>query len=69
MSSTGIRITNILSYNVDGELVLTFSFANGIPGFPAGKSLPDAQALNRSVGGGIEHTIRRIRELAQEGAI
>lgn len=69
MSSTGVRITNVLSYNADGDLVLTFSFANGIPGFPPGEPLPDIQALNKAVGGGVEHTIKRLRELAQEGAI
>jgi hypothetical protein len=67
--STGIRITNVLSYDVDGELVLTFSFANGIPGFSPGEPLPDAKALNKTIGGGVEHTIKRLRELAKEGTI
>ncbi|KAG5641666.1 hypothetical protein DXG03_004515 [Asterophora parasitica] len=68
MPATGMRITNVLSYNEDGELTLTFSFANGIPGFE-GKPLPTPQELNKSIGGGIEHTIARIRELAKEGSL
>ncbi|KAF9460490.1 hypothetical protein BDZ94DRAFT_1169656 [Collybia nuda] len=69
MSSTGVRITNIVSYNFDGDLVLTFSFANGIPGFSPEQPLPDVEALNKAIGGGVEHTIKRLRELAQEGTI
>ncbi|KAF5375351.1 hypothetical protein D9615_008025 [Tricholomella constricta] len=67
MPSTGIRITNVLSYDADGELTLTFSFANGIPGFE-GKALPEPKELNRVIGAGVEHTIERIRELAREGS-
>jgi len=69
ISSRAIRITNVLSYNADGGLVLTFSFANGIPLFPAGEKLPPPQELNRVIGGTIEHTINRIRELVKEGTI
>ncbi|KAG6845167.1 hypothetical protein H0H87_012963 [Tephrocybe sp. NHM501043] len=68
MESTGIRITNIVSYDANGELVLTFSFANGIPGGVAheGKS---AQELNETLGKGVEHSVERIRELAVAGEI
>jgi len=69
MESTGIRITNVLSYDADGELTLTFSFANGIPGYTDGKPIPEAQELNKIIGGGVAHTIERIRELAREGSI
>ncbi|KAG6873096.1 hypothetical protein C0995_002939 [Termitomyces sp. Mi166 len=61
MESTGTRITNIVSYNEEGELILTFSFANGIPVAVEGKT---PQEVNGIVGKGVEHTIRRIRELA-----
>lgn len=62
MESTGIRITNVLSYDADGELVLTFSFANGIPGYTDGKPLPEPKELNKIIGGGVERSIERIRQ-------
>ncbi|KIM41660.1 hypothetical protein M413DRAFT_444915 [Hebeloma cylindrosporum] len=62
----GGRITNLLSYDKDGEMVLTFSFANGIPGVSEGK--PPSE-LNKMIGGVVEHTIERIRELVQGGVI
>ncbi|KAG6845168.1 hypothetical protein H0H87_012964 [Tephrocybe sp. NHM501043] len=68
MESTGIRITNIVSYDANGELVLTFSSANGIPGGVAheGKS---ALELNGTLGKTVEHSVERIRELAVAGEI
>jgi len=69
MESTGIRITNVLSYDADGELALTFSFANGIPGYLDGKPLPEPKELNKIIGGVVEHSIERIRELVREGSI
>lgn len=47
-------------------MVLTFSFANGIPGI-AGEKPPSE--LNKLVGGVVEHTIERIRELVRGGVI
>jgi len=68
--STGHRITNLVSYNADGELVLTFAFANGIPGGPPpGAPIPSVEEMNKMVGGLIERTIERMRELAVEGTI
>ncbi|RDB19592.1 hypothetical protein Hypma_013252 [Hypsizygus marmoreus] len=69
IASKDIHITNILSYDADGELVLTFSFANGIPGYDPGEALPEPKELNKRIGGGVEHTIDRIRELVKEGTI
>ncbi|KAG6868075.1 hypothetical protein C0993_007752 [Termitomyces sp. T159_Od127] len=66
MASTGMRITNILSYNEDGELVLTFSFANGLPVAIEGQT---AQEMNATMGKAVEHSIERIRELAVEGVL
>lgn len=63
----GLRITNVLSYDENDELVLTFSFTGGVPGFI--KSEPSAQELNRAVGAGVNATIKKIRELADEGAL
>ncbi|KAF8952771.1 hypothetical protein BDZ97DRAFT_1930328 [Flammula alnicola] len=71
-SSTGIRITNTVSYDKDNEMILTFSFAGGIPGFtsnlPAGER-PSAKDLNAAIGPGVEHTINRIRELVVDGTL
>jgi hypothetical protein len=66
--SLGNRITNVLSYGPDGELLLTFTFANGIPGIPATDSTPPSEIAAR-IGGGIEHSIKRIRELVVDGTI
>jgi hypothetical protein len=48
-------------------MVLTFSFANGVPELD-GKDLP-ASELNKIIGGVVEHTIERIRELVRAGEI
>ncbi|TFK37654.1 hypothetical protein BDQ12DRAFT_685061 [Crucibulum laeve] len=67
---SGPRITNIISYDASNELVLTFSFAGGIPGFsPVEGSEPGPRQLNQSVGAGVEVTIERIRKLVQEGSL
>ncbi|GLB44660.1 putative DUF1857-domain-containing protein [Lyophyllum shimeji] len=69
IEATGLRITNLLSYDADGELVLTFSFANGIPGFTDGEPLPEPKELNKIIGAGVERSIERIREMFREGTI
>ncbi|KAG6915710.1 hypothetical protein DXG01_010268 [Tephrocybe rancida] len=66
LESTGTRVTNIVSYDATGELQLTFSFANGIPGGTEGKTMAD---LNASEGKTAEHLIARIRELVIQGII
>ncbi|KAF8154067.1 hypothetical protein B0H34DRAFT_799971 [Crassisporium funariophilum] len=65
----GYRITNVLSYDKDDELTLTFSFAGGIPGRAVGSVAPSTAELNASVGKGVEHTIAKIRELVKTGAL
>jgi len=60
IAATGQRITNIVSYDEDGELLLTFTFANGIPGHGDAKEV---------VGKTVEHSIKRLRELAVAGEI
>ncbi|EDR09413.1 uncharacterized protein LACBIDRAFT_293900 [Laccaria bicolor S238N-H82] len=68
--AAGIRITNVLSYDANNELVLTFSYAGGIPGFtPVGELHPSPHELNRAVGVGVDLTIERIRELVKEGEL
>ncbi|KAF8890620.1 hypothetical protein BD779DRAFT_1516055 [Infundibulicybe gibba] len=69
ISSVGARITNVLSYDGDNNMLLTFTFANGIPGFEPGKGRPGAEELNKTIGKGVEHTIERIRQLAREGTL
>lgn len=64
----GFRIVNLVSYNDKGELLLTYSFANGIPMVEPGEEL-SAEDLNARVGAGVEGSIRRIRELVVDGAI
>lgn len=66
--STGIRITNIISNSPSNELLLTFSFANGIPGVLPGET-PTPEELNARIGKGVEHSIERIRELVRDGTI
>ncbi|KAJ7159653.1 hypothetical protein C8R46DRAFT_1224230 [Mycena filopes] len=45
-TSTGVRITNLISYGADDELLLTYSFANGLPYVPADQPKPSAKDLN-----------------------
>ncbi|KAJ7274889.1 DUF1857-domain-containing protein [Mycena rebaudengoi] len=65
--SIGTRVTNIISYGPDDELLLTFSFANGIPGVPAEK--PSANELNATVGKTVERAIELIRQMVKEGKL
>ncbi|KAF7324074.1 DUF1857-domain-containing protein [Mycena kentingensis (nom. inval.)] len=66
---TGKRITNIVSYGPDNELLLTYSFANGIPGIPEDKPKPGAGELNAMVGKGVQHSIDVVRQLVKDGKV
>jgi hypothetical protein len=70
---TGTRVLNVLSYNESHELVLTFSFVNGIPGLKPGSSRPHGadleQLVNKIGDGAVQATIDRIRELVRNGTI
>lgn len=72
MQETGIRITNVVSYDEEDRLVLTFSFAGGIPGYdtsaPAA-ARPSARELNKEIGSGVEHTIQTIRKMVVDGKL
>ena len=46
---------------------MTFSFANGVPEID-GDDLPVSE-LNEMIGGVVEHSIERIRELVRTGEI
>ncbi|KAJ7714429.1 hypothetical protein B0H16DRAFT_1477999 [Mycena metata] len=69
--STGLRITNIVSYGAEDELLLTYSFGNGLPGVPADKPRPSAKELNRDaiIGKAMDKGIKTFRELAKEGKL
>lgn len=47
-------------------MVLTFSFANGVPGVSG--ETPRSE-LNKLVGGIVEHTIEKIRELVRNNIV
>lgn len=66
--STGIRITNLISYGSNQELLLTFSFANGIPGVAPGET-PSIEELSNRIGAGVKHSIEKIRDLVRDGTI
>ncbi|RXW25176.1 hypothetical protein EST38_g696 [Candolleomyces aberdarensis] len=65
----GTSITNTLSYDEDGELILTFSFAGGIPGTQASDLPPSREELGKRISAGVQHTISTIRKLVQNGTI
>ncbi|KAJ7753242.1 DUF1857-domain-containing protein [Mycena metata] len=67
--STGLRITNIVSYGAEDELLLTYSFGNGLPGVPADKPKPSAKELNAIIGKAMDKGIETFRELAKEGKL
>lgn len=64
---TGIQVANVLSYGADDELLLTYSFAGGIPGIDASKPKPSSQELSRTIGGAVQGSIDVIRKGAVEG--
>ncbi|KAJ7460110.1 DUF1857-domain-containing protein [Mycena galericulata] len=67
--NTGIRVTNVVSYGPSDELLLTYGFANGIPGVPADKPKPSAKELNATVGKGVEGSIAVVRQMVKEGKL
>ena len=69
--ASGTRVTNVVSVNETGDLVLTYSFANGLPkpcldaeGNPLG-----VDVLNKVTGGAVESTLKAIREMVSDGRI
>ncbi|KAF7350317.1 hypothetical protein MVEN_01336100 [Mycena venus] len=65
--STGLRITNTISYGPADELLLTYSFANGIPGVAADKPKPSGKELNAIVDNALDRSLKFIREMVKEG--
>ncbi|KAK7046549.1 DUF1857-domain-containing protein [Favolaschia claudopus] len=66
---TGSRVTNIVSYGPDDQLLLTYGFANGIPGIPSDKPKPSAKELNDMIGKAVEHGIDVVRQMVKEGKL
>ena len=52
-----------MSYDLDNELQVTFSFAGGVPGGPPNfwEGIP-AEEISQQIGKAIEKAIERIRE-------
>ncbi|KAJ7096629.1 DUF1857-domain-containing protein [Mycena belliarum] len=67
--NTGIRVTNMVSYGPADEILLTYGFANGIPGVDAGSPKPSAKELNARVGKGVEGSIAVVRQMVKEGKL
>ncbi|KAJ7310712.1 DUF1857-domain-containing protein [Mycena albidolilacea] len=67
--NTGIRVTNVVSYGPDDQLLLTYGFANGIPGVPADKPKPSAKELNAMVGKSVEGSIVVVRQMVKDGKL
>ncbi|KAJ7487884.1 DUF1857-domain-containing protein [Mycena latifolia] len=67
--STGLRITNIISYGPNDEMLLTYSFANGLPGVPADKPKPSAKELNETIGKAVDRGLGIFRQMVKEGKL
>ncbi|KAF5333392.1 hypothetical protein D9611_002651 [Ephemerocybe angulata] len=66
---TGHKVTNILSYDENNELILTYCFANGIPGQKFTDQVPAPEVLNQSAGKSVEKTLEVIRRMVADGTI
>ncbi|KAI5477179.1 hypothetical protein MNV49_006623 [Pseudohyphozyma bogoriensis] len=64
----GMRVTNVLSYGLDGELILTYSWVNGVPGFPDINAVPRSE-VNARTGVAVQSTIDAIRKMVVEGKL
>ncbi|KAJ7051401.1 DUF1857-domain-containing protein [Mycena amicta] len=67
--SSGKRVTNTVSYGPNNELLLTYSFANGIPGVPDDNPAPSKEEMNATLGNGVNHSIAVVRELVKAGKV
>ncbi|PPQ63441.1 hypothetical protein CVT24_004973, partial [Panaeolus cyanescens] len=65
----GHRVTNVVSYNEENEMVLTFSFAGGFPSKIPLKDNATPAEVNAVIGQAVESTLKKIRELVNEGKI
>ncbi|KAL8277468.1 hypothetical protein RQP46_010190 [Phenoliferia psychrophenolica] len=69
--ASGPRITNVVSHDENGELLLTFSFANGLPppALDADGNPKPFEVLNKVLGGGIDSTLKTVREMVLDGRV
>ncbi|KAJ7486949.1 DUF1857-domain-containing protein [Mycena latifolia] len=72
-TSTGLRLTNIISYGPDNEMLLTYCFAGTglgrIPGGPADKPNPSAKELNEIIGQVMDRNLGIFRRMVKEGKL
>lgn len=64
---TGTRVSNVVSYNEQDELLLTFTFSNGIPGVHGER--PSSKELNSKIGPAVTHSVEVIRKMVREGKL
>lgn len=64
---TGTRVSNVVSYNEKDELLLTFTFSNGIPGVQGER--PSSKELNGKIGAAVAHSVEVIRKMVREGQL
>jgi hypothetical protein len=64
---TGTRVSNVVSYNEKDELLLTFTFSNGIPGVQGER--PSSKELNAKISAAVAHSVEVIRKMVQEGKL
>ncbi|KAJ7662796.1 DUF1857-domain-containing protein [Mycena polygramma] len=65
----GLRVTNLISYGPAEELLLTWTFVNGVPGIPADRPKPSTKELNGRLGTEVEKALEIVRQLVKEGKI
>ncbi|KAF9526048.1 hypothetical protein CPB83DRAFT_858582 [Crepidotus variabilis] len=63
------RVTNLISYDKNNELLLTFSFVGGIPVVAGLGENHTAEELNKIVGDVLEKTIDVSRDLVKKGVL
>ncbi|KAF9526046.1 DUF1857-domain-containing protein, partial [Crepidotus variabilis] len=64
---TDARVTNAISYDQNGELLLTFTFVGGIPGQQGLGANTSAEEQNEFVGDVVQQTIDGARGLVRQG--
>ncbi|KAJ6484432.1 DUF1857-domain-containing protein [Mycena vitilis] len=67
--SSGIRMTNIISYGPSDELFLTYAFANGIPGVTPDRPKPSATELNATIDKALSRSLTIFRDMVKEGKL
>ncbi|KAF9529800.1 hypothetical protein CPB83DRAFT_882713 [Crepidotus variabilis] len=63
------RVTNMISYDQNNELLLTYSFVNGVPSLLDMGADHTAEEINQIIGGVVDKTVDVIRELVKNGSL